>query len=206
NDEAIQAIIRAIQAEGDYPEFEGCSEHHLRDQYLEAVLQRLRRRGCLHIRQNIVRNGRVFNYIARISDFEPGLGMRGEAFFLFSEFPSLQMPAFKQFSGQCLQWSKAMVEPAAAGQAVFNFRIPTHLCFAIALVDHLDDATRTAIKTTNPIDHRVDLLWYEVPVVYELKQQALHFYEKPANFFDHFKGEVAWSPLRSVIKEILAPP
>lgn len=149
-----------------------------------------------------------FNHVARISDFELPFGplsTRGEAIFLFSEFTSLTMPILQQFSGKCLQWARGQINPKAAGQAFYNFRVPTHLCFAIALVDQLDAETREMIQTTNPIDRRVDILWYEVPVVYELSDNQPYYYSKPANFLDHFKGEITWKPIRPVIQQLLSP-
>jgi hypothetical protein len=62
-----------------------------------------------------------------------------------------------------------------------------------------------AIQTTNPFQHRVDLLWYEVPVVCELSQQRLHYYDKASNFWENFRGEVVWQPLRTVIQQVLMP-
>ncbi|MBC1238097.1 hypothetical protein [Nostoc sp. 2RC] len=83
-------------------------------------------------------------------------------------------------------------------------RMPTHLCFAIALVDELNIKTREAIQTTNPFDLRVDMLWYEIPVVYELNQQQLYFYEKPTSIWEQFKGEIVWKQLREIIQQILS--
>lgn len=54
----------------------------------------------------------------------------------------------------------------------------------------LDLETRTAIQINNPLDLYVDMLWYEIPVVYELSQQKLYFYDQPTNFFEQFKGEI----------------
>ncbi|MCA6533901.1 MAG: hypothetical protein IM585_08810 [Pseudanabaena sp. M135S2SP2A07QC] len=95
------------------------------------------------------------------------------------------------------------ISPDAAGQTFFNFTVPTHLCFVIAIVDELDPETRISIQTTNPFDFRVDMLWYEIPVVYELSQQKLYFYGQPTNFFEQFKGEIVWKQLRLIIQEIL---
>ena len=151
---------------------------------------------------------RTFCTVARIEDFELPFGlinMRGEAFFIFSEFSSIQMSTLRQFSGQALQWAKTQTNPKAVGTAIYNFRVPAHLCFAIALVDELDEATRTAIRTVNPLDHRLDLLWYEVPIVYELSKENLYFYDQPSGFFENFKGEVAWKQLRTVVQNLLAP-
>lgn len=215
SDEAIQALIQAIRADlaatskANTPRpQELCRDRQTLDQYLDVTLNRLKQQGCLDIQQNVTSDSQHFNYVARISDFELPFGplsTRGEAIFLFSEFASVTMPILQQFSGKCLQWARGQVNPKAAGQAFYNFRVPTHLCFAIALVDQLDTETKVAIQTMNPIDRRVDILWYEVPIVYELSDKQLYFYSEPANFFDHFKGEIAWKQIRPVIQQLLSP-
>ncbi|MEA5447563.1 hypothetical protein VB780_03210 [Leptolyngbya sp. CCNP1308] len=215
SDEAIQALIQAIRADqsdtskanAPRPQ-ELCRDRQTLDQYLDGALNRLKQQGCLDIQQNVMSDSQYFNYVARISDFELPFGplsTRGEAIFLFSEFASLTMPILQQFSGECLQWASGQVNPKAAGQALYNFRVPMHFCFAIALVDQLDTETKAAIQTTNPIDRRVDILWYEVPVVYGLSDNQLYYYSEPANFFDHFKGEIAWKQIRPVIQQLLSP-
>lgn len=176
-------------------------------QYFEITLQRLREEGCLdnNIRKNEVFANRKFNYIARISDFELPfipMNMRGEAFFMFSEFSAINMKTLQQFSAQCMEWAKKQVPSSAVGQALYNFRVPSHTCFAIALVDRVDRKTVEEVQTTNPFDSKVDLLWYEIPIIYELSQKQLYFYEKPSNFWENFKGEIAWKKLRPAIRRI----
>lgn len=185
-----------------------CQLHEGLQKYLANVLQRLQQLHSPEIRQNVIHCGRNFNYAAKVTDFELPVGpvcMRGEAFFMFSEFPAIQVTQLRQFSGQCLEWSKQQVNLEAIGQAVYNFRVPTHFCFAIAIVDHLASEIGTAIESTNPFDHRVDAVWYEIPVVYDLSQQKLYFYNKPLSFWENFKGEIVWQPLRKVIQELLMP-
>lgn len=97
------------------------------------------------------------------------------------------------------------MNPSATGEAIYNFRVPTHFCFAIALVDQVSETTAVEIQTTNPFQHRVDLLWYEIPVVYELNQQRLHYYDKASSFWENFRGEIVWKPLRAVIQQVLMP-
>lgn len=204
SDEVLDAVIQQIRVFGQGR----CDDRGTLEHYLQNTLDRLKQQGCLDIRQDVVERHHQFNYVARISDFEFPFGplsTRGEAFFLFSEFADLKMAMLQKYAGECLRWVRQQVHPKAAGQAFYNFRVPTHLCFAIALVDQLDGKTRTAIQTTNPIDRRVDILWYEVPVVFELSQQALHFYGQPTTFFDNFKGEIVWKQLRAVIQELLSP-
>lgn len=210
NDEAIQALIQVIRASQDknseveyFRTIEACNNRQAIEQYFEKVLQKLRQQGCLEIRQNVLNTGILFNYIARVKDFKAGFRMRSEAFFMFSEFTSLKITTLQQFSAQSMVCAREAVSLDAAGQAFFNFRVPTHFCFAIALVDELDTETKKAIQTTNPFDLRVDMLWYEIPVVYELSQQQLHFY-KPRSIWEQFKGEIVWQQLRGVIQQILS--
>jgi Effector-associated domain 10 len=212
SDEAIQALIQAIHAaqnpakSGNYVRPESpCRDRQTLDQYLQATLDRLRQRGCLEIQQTVIDRSQTFNYIAKIVDFEPGLGMRGEAFFMFSEFANINLELLQRFSAQSAQWAKQQVSPSATGQALYNFRMPTHLCFAISLVDRVEATTAIAVQTTNPFEHRVDLLWYEIPVIYELSKQRLHYYDKAANFWENFRGEIVWQPLRAVIQQVLMP-
>ncbi|MBW4475028.1 MAG: hypothetical protein KME45_32305 [Stenomitos rutilans HA7619-LM2] len=208
-EEAAIALERILQQwqpkQSQYVQPKGCRNRQECDRYLEVVLQRLERLGSPEILRDEVYKGRRFNYIARMVDFEPGLGVRGEAFFLFSEFAFINMKGLKAFSNESSQWARARVNPAAAGQALYNFRMPTHLCFAITLVDHVEETVAVEIQTTNPFGHRVDLLWYEIPVVYELSQQRLLYYNKASSFWENFRGEVVWQPLRTVIQQVLGP-
>ena len=186
---------------------EFCRDRQALGHYLESTTKALRQHGCLEIRRDIEQGSYIFNRVARIEDFELPfwpVSMRGEAFFVFSEFADLSVKPLRQFSGQAVRWAKTQVKAGATGRAIYNFRIPTHFCFAIALVDELDEATKQVIHTVNPFDHALDLMWYEVPAIYELNQARLHFYDQPSGFLESFKGEVAWRPLREVAKDLLA--
>ena len=201
---ALERILQQWQPrQGRYVQPRGCQNRQECDRYLENVLQRLERLGSPEIIRDEVYKGRRFNYIARMVDFEPGLGMRGEAFFLFSEFAFINMKGLNPFSNESSQWARERVNSSAAGQAFYNFRMPTHLCFAVILVDQVEETVAVEIQTTNPFGHRVDLLWYEIPVVYELNQQRLLFYNKASSFWENFRGEVVWQPLRTVIQQVL---
>lgn len=201
---ALERILQQWQPrQGRYVQPRGCQNRQECDRYLEDVLQRLERLGSPEIIRDEVYKGRRFNYIARMVDFEPGLGMRGEAFFLFSEFAFINMKGLNPFSNESSQWARERVNSSAAGQAFYNFRMPTHLCFAVILVDQVEETVAVEIQTTNPFGHRVDLLWYEIPVVYELSQQRLLYYNKASSFWENFRGEVVWQPLRTVIQQVL---
>jgi hypothetical protein len=111
SDEAIQALIQAIRAaqnsakSGNYVRPESpCRDRQTLDQYLQATLDRLRQSGCLEIQQDVNDRSHNFSYIAKIVDFEPGLGMRGEAFFIFAEFANINLEMLQRFSAQSAQW------------------------------------------------------------------------------------------------------
>ncbi|NER20366.1 MAG: WD40 repeat domain-containing protein [Symploca sp. SIO1C2] len=176
-------------------------------QYFYVTLQRLKEQGCLNIRKDVVNADRRLNYVAQITDFElpfAVMNMRGDAFFMFSEFSAINMKTLRQFSAQCMNLARQQVTPSAVGKALYNFRMPTHFCFAIALVDRVEQKTATKVQTTNPLDHTTDVLWYEIPIIYELSQQKLYFYDNPSSFWENFKGEVAWRNVRAVIQQVLS--
>ena len=188
---------------------EVCQNQQAASDYLKAVLSKLRQQGCLSIQDNISKGSQTFRYADRIEEFElpfKPVNMRREAFFVFSEFSSIKMQPLRQYSGQALGWARTQISSDAAGRAVYNFRMPAHFCFAVALVDEVDEATRRAIQTVNPLDHSLDFMWYEVPVVYELDQNQLYFYDQPSGFLEQFKGEVVWKPLRKTIRQMLGFP
>ncbi|MBE9257082.1 hypothetical protein [Dolichospermum sp. LEGE 00246] len=177
------------------------------EEYFTITLNKLREQGCLDIRNNFIHGNNEFKYVARIIDFELPFGlinMRGETFFMFSEFSYINMKILQRFSAQSLDRAKKLVNSSLIGQALYNFRVPTNICFAVAIVDILDDRTAAEVQTTNPLDHRLDLLWYEVPVIYEITQKRLYFYNQPSNFFENFKGEIVWKKLREVIQNLLS--
>ena len=186
---------------------EVCQNQQGASDYLKVALDKLRQQGCLDIQEDINQGSQTFRCAARIEDFElpfKPVNMRGEAFFIFSEFSSLEMQPLRQYSGQALKWARTQVSAAAAGRAAYNFRMPAHFCFAVALVDEIDEATRRAIQTVNPLDHSLDFMWYEVPIIYELNQKQLYFYNQPSSFWEKFKGEVVWKPLRDKIRQLLS--
>lgn len=206
----IGDVIHSAQSQSDKSSYvvsdEGCQNRHALERYLELTTEKLKQHGCLNIREDVSQGGCSFSRVARIDDFELPfwpVDMRGKAFFVFLEYRSIEMTRLRQFSGQALRWAKGQPNMGAAGRAAYNARIPTHLCFAVAIADSLDEATKHRIRTTNPLDHNIDLMWYEVPAVYELSSSKLYFYDQPSGFFEQFKGEIVWKPLREVIQQLL---
>ena len=171
-------------------------------QYLQTIFKKLIQNGATELTPG--GTDASFNRIAQITDFEPGLGMRGDAFFLFSTFETLTPAGLRTYSAQCL--NAAQRYPVSSPErAIFNFRFPTRCCFSVAIVQQLDSATATAIRNNNPFKDAVDLLWYEIPVIFDLSQQQLVYYQEASDFWENFRGEIAWKKLRETIQQLLNP-
>ncbi|MDJ0597313.1 MAG: hypothetical protein QNJ37_00485 [Crocosphaera sp.] len=178
--------------------------------YLDFVLPNLRENfGFLDIKPNIYNGDQKFNFVARKQSFDMSIGWlnyRGEAYFIFAEFYQLTIDSLREFSSQCLKYTEEQAElDTLIFKPLYDFRLPNSLCASIALVDELDENTRQKILTENPLRHSVNALWYQIPVVYELKSKKLYFYEKPKDWIDEFTGEIAWKELRKIIKKTLLP-
>ncbi|MGK7876010.1 MAG: hypothetical protein AB4426_22740 [Xenococcaceae cyanobacterium] len=187
-----------------------CKNQESLYEYLESTIPRLREKyGFLDIKNNVAYGDKTLNVVARKKNFDMSIGflnMRGEAFFLFSEFYHVNIDSLREYSTQCLKYAKAKTGfSSTVGGAVDNFKFPNNLCFAVALVDDVDDNTRRYAQRTNPLRHTVDSLWYEVPIIYELNTKRLYFYEEPSDWVDKFTGELVWKELRRIIRESLVP-
>ncbi|WP_392530187.1 hypothetical protein [Nostoc sp. C117] len=184
-----------------------CKNRQSLNEYLNIVVTNLKEKlGFLEIKNNIYDDGQALKLVARKTNFDMSISFvptRGEAFFIFAELEQVNADSLREFSTRCLKYAKAKTNFSTVGGAVYNFKFPTNLCFAVALVDDLDENTRRNVQTINPLKHSVDSLWYEIPLVYELNKKQLYFYEKPSDWTDHFTGEIAWKPIRKVIQEAL---
>jgi hypothetical protein len=122
------------------------------------------------------------------------LELRGDAFFVATFFSDISLTSLQQFSKYCLEYAKEQTKSSLLEQ-IYNVRMPTNLCFSIAIVDRLNSQVKQQIKTTNPIDHRLDPVWYEIPIIYTLAEDRAYFFDSPT-FWDNFKGEIVWRKLR----------
>ncbi|NET40705.1 hypothetical protein [Okeania sp. SIO2B3] len=179
------------------------------DNYLNTIEKNLKNQGALDIQKNLQSQDGNFEFelIGKITDFELPFGafnMRGDAFFILDYLPSINTKALRQYSTQCLEYAKDRAT-SSVGTQIYNFRVPCNICFSIAVVNDLDPEIQTKIRQENPFDDNVDLLWYEVPIVYCLDESTLYFYDQPSSFWEQFKGEIAWKRLREVIKTTLIP-
>ncbi|NEP79340.1 MAG: hypothetical protein F6K39_14890 [Okeania sp. SIO3B3] len=182
-------------------------DNHKLDNYLNKIEGNLRNQGALDIQNNVQSKDGKFEFkrVAKITDFELPFGafnMRGDAFFIIDYLHSINTKALRQYSTQCLEYGKDRAT-SSVGRQFWNFKVPCNICFSIAVVKNLDQEVKTKIRQENPFDQNVDLLWYEVPVIYCLDESTLYFYEQPSSFLEQFKGEIAWKRLREVIKTTL---
>ncbi|NEN88716.1 MAG: 5'-methylthioadenosine/S-adenosylhomocysteine nucleosidase [Okeania sp. SIO3H1] len=179
------------------------------DNYLNKIEKNLKNQGALDIQNNVKSKNGMFKFerVAKITDFELSFGrlnMRGDAFFIIHYFPSINTKALRQYSTQCLEYGKDKAT-SSVGRQMWNFKVPCNICFSIAVVKNLEQEVKTKIRQENPFDHNVDLLWYEVPIIYCLDEAMLCFYDQPSSLGEQFKGEIAWKRLREVIKTTLNP-
>ncbi|MEM1170876.1 MAG: hypothetical protein AAGJ08_17800 [Cyanobacteria bacterium P01_H01_bin.35] len=177
--------------------------------YLDRIQENLKNQGALDIKNNVETKNGNFNadQVVKLTNFELDFGlckMRGDAFFVMTYFPSINIHSLRQYSTECLEHGKDKSTSSIFSQ-LFNFRIPNNICFSIAIVDDIDQENKTKIRRENPFTHNVDILWYEVPVVYCLNEEQLYFYQKPSSLIEQLQGEGAWKRLRKVIEATLIP-
>ena len=186
-----------------------CKNRKALDEYLETVVTHLRKgMGFLDVKSEVIYSDTFLKKVARKTEFNLSFGWvksRGEAFIILAEFEQINMDLLREFSGRCFKYVKNNSDSSTVGRAVYNCKFPTNLCFAVALVDEIDEKIIKSVQTFNPLKYSVDLLWYEVPIVYDLSKKQLYFYEKPSDWTDHFTGEIAWKEIRLIIQKALIP-
>lgn len=182
------------------------NQQHL-NEYLARVTQNLKHKfGFIEFKYNLVEDQQNIKLLASKANFDMSISfiqMRGEAFFIFYEVEDLNFSSLKEFAIKSLEYAKSKTNSNTVGSAVYNFKMPNNLCFTIALIDKITEETKRNIQEINPLKDKIDALWYEIPVVYELSTHKLYFYEKPKDWQDKFTGEIAWKELRKIIQQAL---
>lgn len=183
------------------------STERLFENYLNNTIQRLKENGCVKVEKDVDISGvNRLDCVAKIANLSLHFGlynMKGDAFFFFSTFDSIELESLMEFSLLCLEYGKTQKTSSVIGQ-ILDIKVPTKLSFAVAMVPSIDEKTKIAVKTSNPIDHKSDLLWYHVPVIYVANENQLCYYDNPS-FFDKLHGELIWERLRVIIQQLLAP-
>lgn len=178
-------------------------------EYLAKVRPKLISQGCSSIKNDIIYDGKVFKQVAKTASFKMSMGgipMRGEAFFIFSYFSSVNDNSIRDFATISLNYAKKDSNSSIPLQTLFDFKVPTNICFSISITNSIDDKTKQQITETNPFGEMVNSLWYIVPIVCTLNEKRVYFYESAldSNPWEFFKGEIAWKELRKIIEQTLS--
>jgi|GEM_PF-1379076 len=154
--------------------------------YLSKVIQRLRNEGydCY---ENVAYKNYFFKYVAK----KAGGVAFAEVFFVFAEFPSIDIYSLREFSANCAEYAKKARSSSRFWRNLF--------CFPVAIVDSIDRATSEYVRNeAGQFSPSGGIL--EMPSVYDLNSNMLHYFEKTP-----FMGWAAWDASRKTIKMLLAP-
>ena len=157
--------------------------------WLENVMQPLSSRG-FKTSQNVSYEGQTFKLVAHRSRFELTKFGNSETFFVFAVFDTLSRESLREFSAKAFRYAKTSK----------NVRLPCGLfesvyCFAVVLVDLLDQPTAESVRNEVPTKHWAAA---EIPVVYERGPKRLCFFEKTPLW-----GAAYYAGFRNQIKEFL---
>lgn len=158
--------------------------------YISTVIPRVGEQG-FDCTQDVAYGDETFLCVARRARFELGKFGFAETFFVFGEFSSVDTRALTEFSGKCFKYAlsaKRVPLPRGLFESVF--------CYSVALVDRVDDAVASAVRSQAPARHWASA---EIPVVYETESGALHYFEKTPVW-----GGAYYAGFRKTIQELLA--
>ena len=169
----------------------GQDEYDTSEAYLNRVTQRLKAEH-FRIENNITYKNQTFECVARRTRFEIDKYGFVTTFFLFANFPSLNMDSLKDFSAKSFRYAeRATVIPLPRGLFCGIF------CFPVAIVDSIDIDTAEMLRSYAPPKH-----WSasEMPVVYSLASKILYYCEVTPMW-----GALYYDPMRLTINYMLAP-
>jgi hypothetical protein len=157
--------------------------------WLQNAMARLSSHGFT-ISQDICYEGQTFKLVAHRSRFELTKCGNSETFFVLGEFETLNRKLMRQFCARAFRYAKAsrkVPRPCGLFEAVY--------CFAVAVVDVLDQATAQSVQNEVPPMHYAAA---EMPVVYERSHNRLCFFEKTPIW-----GCAYYAGFRNEIKQLL---
>lgn len=137
--------------------------------WLETVSQRLASRG-FKVSKDVAYQGQPIQRVGHRSGFQLTKFGNSETFFVFSGFGQLNRDAMRQYCDRAFDFaiaSKKVPLPCGLFESVY--------CFAVAIVDALDEATANAVRTETPT---MRFAAAQIPVVYESRHNRLCFFEK----------------------------
>lgn len=159
--------------------------------YLARVLPRLQGDGFA-VAENVVYGNLTLRCVAHRSRFELTKFGNSETFFVFAEFPTLDINLLRDFSARCFEYSlKTRSNPLPCGffESVW--------CFPVALAHAVESVTTEAVRTRAPPKH-----WAagEMPVICDLRTHSVYYFEGTPLW-----GAAYYAGFRSTIQRLLAP-
>jgi hypothetical protein len=134
--------------------------------YVQSVLQRLYSEG-FQCAENIVYGGQTFTAVAHKQGFEISKFGYFESFFVLQHLSSIDPFTLRRFSDHCFNYAtSARQSPLPLG---FFAGL---VCYPVAVVDMVDQATAIAITNETPPKHFGS---FEFPVIYELGTRRLYY-------------------------------
>ena len=152
--------------------------------YVQSVLERLYSEG-FKCAENVFYGGQTFAAVAHKSKFELSKFGMFERFFVLQYLPSIDSMSLRRFSSHCFNYATSSKEtPLPLGF------FAALVCYPVAIVDVVDQATAIAIANETPPKH---MGAFEFPVIYELGTRRLYYLDRTpvwgAAYFNGFKNE-----------------
>lgn len=190
--------------------------------YVDSVVDILERKGAVHDNRRTSKlpyKGLNFERVLRMSGAEMNIDpffslaqMKGEWNFIFTSFKRLDIKKVTQYSQACFEYCKNELWPnkLSSNNQTRGFglglKVPANICFAIVLVDKIDEQLKREIQETNSLE--ADEIYsnacfeYSVPIVYVNDENRIYYFRQSSAWLN---GEAAWRCIRPVIKKYLNP-
>ena len=134
--------------------------------YVQSVLQRLYNEG-FKCAENVFYGGQTFAAVAHKGKFELSKFGMFERWFVLQYLPSIDPMSLRRFSSHCFNYATTSKEtPLPLGF------FAALVCYPVAVVDAVDQATAIAIANETPPKH---MGGFEFPVIYELGTRRLYY-------------------------------
>jgi len=157
--------------------------------YLATVTQHLTADG-FKITEHITYKNQTFRCVAKRTKFQLEFLGFVEFFFVFAEFSAIDKTSLKEFTSKCFRYAKRY-------RSVPSPLFDRVICFPVALCNSTATDITESIHNNMPPKHWSAI---EMPVIYNLKTQRLHYFEKTPLF-----GSLYWDYLRAMIVTMLSP-
>jgi hypothetical protein len=164
------------------------------NKYLSTVKSRLQYDGY-RITDEILYKNQNFICTAKRLRFQLEHFGLSHTFFIFSEIPIINTVNIKEYSAKCFEYArKSRLIPF---KYIPYIPYDMAVCFAVALVDQVNDEVIESVKHDEPPRH-----WegYELPVICDVSIGCIYYYTDTPNW-----AMLLWDSFRNDIRRILTP-